>query len=131
VIRADGVEIQLDTSFLIRALVSDSTESRALRNWLRSGQVVSISTLVWGEFLCGPLEDGVEELAGRVVRRHVSLGTDQAAAAARLFNETGRRRGSFQDCVVAATAMIAGAQLATSDLGDFERFGALGLELAG
>lgn len=59
----------------------------------------------------------------------VALSTEEAAEAARLFNATGRRRGSFQDCLVAATAMVAGAELATSDRADFRRFSAEGLKL--
>lgn len=123
------VNIHLDTSFLIRALGARSAESGVLRGWLTSGHTVVISTLAWGEFLCGPLEDRVQELARRIVRTQVPLGTDEAAAAARLFNDTGRRRGSFRDCIVAATAMLAGAALATSDRRDFQRFVAAGLEL--
>jgi predicted nucleic acid-binding protein len=130
VIRRPTPDIHLDTSFLIRALVPGSIEREALRGWLLAGRAVAVSTLVWGEFLCGPLEDGVEPLARRIARTHVPLGTDEAAQAARLFNETGRRRGSFQDCIVAATALTSGAVLATSDRGDFSRFVAAGLALA-
>ena len=82
-------------------------------------------------FLCGPLQEGAQELALRVARSHMPVGPEEATEAARLFNETGRRRGSFQDCVIAATAMTSGAMLATEDKTDFERFVSLGLELAG
>jgi predicted nucleic acid-binding protein len=126
-----STDVHLDTSFLVRALVLGSEESEALRRWLHEGRTVAISTIVWAEFLCGPLEAHVADLARRVARKHVPLETDQAATAARLFNETGRRRGSFQDCLVAATAMTAGARLATSDRKDFGRFLDAGLELAG
>ncbi len=129
-IRGPAPEIHLDTSFLIRALVPGSVEAASLRGWLGDGHRVALSTLVWGEFLCGPLPEGAEAVARRVARRHVPLGTEQAAEAARLFNATGRRRGSFQDCVVAATAVIVGAELATSDQADFRRFAAEGLEMA-
>ena len=92
---------------------------------------MEISAVVWGEFLCGPVDATTESLARRVVRRHAPFGTEEAAAAARLFNETGRRRGSFADCMVAATALVAGAALATSDRRDFEGFAEGGLELVG
>lgn len=123
-------EIHLDTSFLIRSLVPGSEEGKLLRGWLRSGRSIAISTLVWGEFLCGPLEDGLEPIARRITRKHVSLETTEATEAARLFNATGRRRGSFQDCIVAATAITSGAVLATSDMADFGRFAVEGLQLA-
>ena len=129
-IRRQAPEIHLDTSFLIRALVPGSGEAASLRGWLVDGRKVALSTLAWGEFLCGPLPEGAEAVARRIARRHVPLGTEQAAEAARLFNATGRRRGSLQDCVVAATALIAGAELATSDRADFRRFEAEGLTLA-
>lgn len=122
-------DIHLDTSFLIHALVPRSPESDALRRWLGSGHALSICTLAWGEFLCGPLEVEVEVLAHRIARIHVPLGTGEAAEAARLFNATGRRRGSFADCIVAATAFTSEAALATSDRGDFEPFVQEGLEL--
>jgi predicted nucleic acid-binding protein len=123
--------IHLDTSFLIRALVPASSESETLRSWLGARRGIAISTLVWGEFLCGPVDEGVEDLALRVVRAPIPLGADDAASAARLFNETGRRRGTFHDCLIAATAMAAGAALATADRVDFGRFVVHGLELTG
>jgi len=128
--RSPARVIQLDTSFLIRALVPGSDEAATLRGWLGDGRDVALSALAWGEFLCGPLPEGAEALARRVARRHIPLATEQAAEAARLFNATGRRRGSFQDCLIAATAMVAGAELATNDRADFHRFTAEGLRLA-
>lgn len=129
--------IHLDTSFLIRALVADSAENGVLRSWLSGGRIPEMSTLAWGEFLCGPLQERggplearVEEIARRVVRRHVPVGVDEATEAARLFRLTGRRRGSFADCVIAATALGGGAVLATSDRAHFERFAEAGLEMA-
>ena len=108
-----------------------SNEALALRTWLRQGLTVAISTLAWGEFLCGPLSEEDAALALRIVRAHVPLGTEEATEAARLFNETGRRRGSFQDCLVAGTALTAVAELATADRSDFVRFEECGLKLAG
>ncbi len=89
-----------------------------------------MSTLAWGEFLCGPVDEGVEDLARRVARTRIPLDVDEAGAAARLFNQSGRRRGTFHDCIIAATAMRAGAALATTHRADFGRFVAQGLELA-
>jgi predicted nucleic acid-binding protein len=126
-----GKAVHLDTSFLIRALVAGSVEAGRLRQWLRDRRPVAVSSLVWGEFLCGLLDEVAIAVAGRIARRHVPVGTREATEAARLFNHGGRRRGSFPHCVIVATAMVAGAELATSNPADFQRFRGAGLELAG
>lgn len=89
-----------------------------------------MSALAWGEFLCGPLEDSERAIARWVVRSHVPIATDEATVAARLFNLTGRRRNSFSDCLIAATAIMSGAELATANAAHFERSVDTGLELA-
>lgn len=125
----DAEHIHLDTSYLIRALVPGSLEALQMREWIRSGFTLAASTIVWGEFLCGPVGEEERVLAGRILRRIVPLDIDEAATAARLFNRTGRQRGSFQDCLVAATALEAEARLATTDAVDFARFRSEGLRL--
>ena len=122
--------IHLDTSFLIRALTLDSREAGELLGWLQERRAIAMSAFAWGEFLCGPLEDAGLALAQRLVKTHVPVGTEEAAEAAHLFNLGGRRRGSFPDCVIAATAIRAGAELATSNGSDFAGFREAGLELA-
>ena len=129
-IQRSPAPLHLDTSFLIRALVHGSDESVRLRSWLAERRPLAASTLVWAEFLCGPLDEESAAIARRIAHRHLPVGTDEATLAARLFNGTGRQRGSLADCVVAATAIGAGAELATSDTRDFERFEEMGLELA-
>jgi predicted nucleic acid-binding protein len=123
--------IQLDTSYLIRSLVPGSPEDEQLRAWLGQGERLGASAVVWGEFLCGPVDDALEALAQRLVRNLVPLGREEAREAARLFNASGRRRGSFQDCLVAATAIVGGVPLATANPGDFRRFSDLGLRFPG
>lgn len=88
-----------------------------------------MSTIAWAELLCGPLVAGHAELAGRVVASRVPFLEDDATLAARLFNLSGRRRGTLTDCMIAATALAAGAALATTNAADFRRFAAAGLEL--
>jgi len=130
VIRLAARPIHLDTSFLIRALVADSPEAVDLLGWLQDRRTIAISTLAWGEFLCGPLDDAAQALARRIAPRHVPIGTQEATEAASLFNLGGRRRGSFPDCIVAATAILASAELATSNGSDFRPFEKAGLRLA-
>ncbi len=129
-IRPPPRTINLDTSFLIRALVPGSDESSRLRTWLGERRSVAISTFTWGEFLCGPLGESDRKDARRIAQKHVPVGTEEATTAAGLFNRTGRRRGSFPDCIIAATAIVSGSELATSNEGDFVCFRDAGLELA-
>ena len=129
-IRAAAPPVHLDTSFLIRALGPGTAEAARLREWLEERRSVAVCALAWGEFLCGPVTEAESALARRIVRTHVPIRTQEATEAARLFNVGGRRRGSFADCLIAAAAMIARAELATSNPDDFGPFLADGLMLA-
>ena len=122
--------IHLDTSFLIRALVPGSDSERMLRLWLGEDHRLAMSSIAWTEFLCGPLDATDRELAAQIVAERIPYGEQDAKSAAELFNETGRRRGSLLDCMIAAVAQRRGASLATSNPDDFRRFEALGLRLA-
>ncbi len=122
--------IQLDTSFLIRALVAGSPEDRALRTWLRDEQPIGINSVAWAEFLCGPVEPAMVDAVKHFVTLRAVFDEEDARLAARLFNESGRRRGSLADCMIAAAAIRAGASLATTNPSDFRRFRSAGLELA-
>lgn len=122
--------IHLDTSFLVRALVPGSPEDSRLRAWISAGEAVAVSAVAWAEFLCGPLAGPDLELAGRIVGRQREFGPDHAEIAARLFNASGRRRGSLLDCMVAAAALADDAPVATSNAADFRRFAAAGLSIA-
>lgn len=122
--------IHLDTSFLVRALVAGSPEDARLRAWLSAGEALGMSAVAWTEFLCGPVEAADLELVDRIVRDRVAFGEGEATLAARLFNDSGRRRGSLADCMIAASAIRAGAPLATKNPKDFRRFEMAGLALA-
>ncbi|MGH7334304.1 MAG: type II toxin-antitoxin system VapC family toxin [Candidatus Rokuibacteriota bacterium] len=122
--------IHLDTSFLIRALARETAEDRRLRRWVGEGEALAVSAVGWAEFLCGPVEAGHLELAGRILEAPVPFLDQDAALAARLFKLGGRRRGSLVDCMIAATALRAGATLATTNPADFRRFARAGLRLA-
>lgn len=123
--------VHLDTSFLIRALTPKSAQDRALRAWIHAGEPLCISAIGWAEFLCGPIEAEHMSLAARVVPERIPFTDEEARLAANLFNESGRRRGSLADCMIAATALRADASLATVNPADFRRFEASGLKLVG
>ena len=120
----------LDTSFLIGAMTPNSPEDRRVRRWLVEGEPIGISAVSWAEFLCGPVEADDVELAPRIVGEPLALLGDDAGLTARLFNLGGRRRGSLIDCMIAATAIRAGAALATRNAADFRRFERAGLTIA-
>jgi predicted nucleic acid-binding protein len=121
--------IHLDTGFLIRALVRNSAEDLKLRYWLKTTTPVGISCVAWAEFLCGPVETSAVNLAARIIHDRVPLLDEDAAMTARLFNLSGRRRGTLIDCMIAAVALRSGASLATTNSKDFRRFQSAGLEI--
>lgn len=122
--------IQLDTSFLIRALVAGSAEDVRLRSWLLRGERLAVSAIAWAEFCCGPLPERASEFALALLGEAVPLTAADAEVAARLFTRSGRRRGTLADCMIAAVAVRCDARLATSNPRDFERLRPAGLQLA-
>ena len=122
--------IHLDTSFLIRALVRGSAEDRQLREWLQTSEPLGMSTVAWAEFLCGPIDEAELKLAMGIIRQCSDFTLKQSVIAARLFNDSGRRRGTFVDCMIAASALTEDAMIATSNIADFRQFEAFGLKIA-
>ena len=111
--------VHLDTNFLIDALVPGSAPEAQLVKWLASGEPLRVSTVAWGEFLCGPLSPAAEVLARRLFPNAEAFEQTDAEKAASLFNLTGRRSKSYADCCIAAVAIRAQAALATSNRDDF------------
>ena len=121
--------MHLDTGFLIRALIRNSREDAKLRSWLEGKRPIAMSSIAWAEFLCGPIDHATSSLASLIVGHHPQFTEQMARVAAQWFNDTGRRRGTMVDCMVAATAMSEQATLATTNHRDFRRFETLGLEI--
>lgn len=122
--------VQLDTSFLIRALVVGSREDSRLRKWIVNGESLAMSVIAWTEFLCGPVDEQHIEMVSRIVTELVPYNEETSRMAAMLFNQTGRRRGTLVDCMIASTAIQSDAQIATVNTADFDRFSDAGLVLA-
>lgn len=123
--------IHLDTNYLIGLLVKGSPQAQDVDGWLAGGQILAASAIAWSEFLNGPvtpLEVTRVELV--LQSRIVAFGRAEAALAAELFNKTGRKRGSRFDCLVAASAILAQAEMATVNQSDFKVFVPHGLRLA-
>ena len=124
--------IHLDASFLVYATICPgSPESNLTLEWLRSGEILGMSAIAWAEYQCGkPPSNQDLQLARRIVARQIDFTEEMAALTARLFNETGRRRRMFTDCMIAATAIAEQASIATANLKDFRKFERFGLILA-
>jgi predicted nucleic acid-binding protein len=122
--------ICLDTNYLIRGLVKGTRESSELVKWYKTGEVLLAAAPAWYEFLCGPVT-GAHIRAMRAFLSGGILAFEevQAAEAARLFNGIGRVRRLRVDSMIASTAIVAGAELATSNAEDFEAFIPYGLKL--
>lgn len=123
--------IHLDTNYLIGLLVKGSPQAANVDGWLAAGESLAASAIAWTEFLNGPASP-LEIARVRTVlqSRIFPFAEADAGEAARLFNNTGRRRGSRFDCLIAAMAIQAGAQLATVNESDFKPLIPHGLRLA-
>jgi len=123
--------IHLDTNYLIGLVTSPSPLKPHLLTWLRAGEEFAISAVGWSEFLNGPVTpQEIADASGILAGRIIPFGVLEAEMASKLFNQTGRRRGSPPDCFIAATAICSRASLATQNRKDFAPFVAAGLRLA-
>lgn len=121
--------IQFDTNFLILSLVPGTAEAQRVASLLAAGEDVGISTMAWAEFLCGPVTPAQLAATSALLPSPIPVTPEDAARAAELFNETGRRRGSLPDCLIAAACLRLDATLATNNTDDFRRFEPHGLRL--
>jgi predicted nucleic acid-binding protein len=122
--------IHFDTNLLIQAVVAGSVAHEKFRGWTQAQEVCNASSIAWAEFLCGPLDAPAEAIARQIFPHPEPFLSADAALAARLFNQTGRRSRSLADCMIAAVAIRSGAKLATSNTADFQPFQPHGLILA-
>jgi predicted nucleic acid-binding protein len=123
--------ILLDANYLILGPIGFTSQGADLRDWLAEGEMMSTSAIAWTEFVAGPVQPEVIESVRQMLEdRILAVGREEAALAASLFNLVGRKRAVRYDCLVAATAIRAGARLATANRADFALFVPHGLELA-
>ena len=124
--------IHLDTNFLVDLVTVGSPGGLKILAWLRLGKSVATSAVAWSEFCNGPLSQAQKDAAFTVLDRKITDFTwREAEEAARIFNLSGRRRGSHADCMIAAAAILAGVPLATFNTADFQRLVPFGLVLEG
>lgn len=124
--------IHLDTNFLVDLVTIGSPGALKIHSWLKAGKSVTTTAIAWSEFCNGPLSKSQKDAAFNVLGRKITDFTwREAEEAARLFNLSGRRRGSHADCMIAAAAIISSASLATFNSADFQRLVPFGLVLEG
>jgi predicted nucleic acid-binding protein len=122
--------ICLDTNYLVRGLVKGSRESADLVRWNQSNELLMSAAPVWYEFLCGPVASRhIQIVRGFLSGGVIAFEEVQAIEAARLFNAVGRTRRLRAAAMIAATAIVAGARLATSNAQDFKAFVPQGLTI--
>jgi len=121
--------IHLDTNVLI-ALPLLARQRHALTLRIGKGEQVATSSLAWFEYVCGPVAESEQHLVRAAIGAQI-LDVDEAIAerAAALFNHAGRTRSLRTDSLIAAAAILAGAELATCNAQDFAPFTAHGLTL--
>jgi len=122
--------ICLDTNYLIRSLVAGTAPAAQVALWLQQRIPLTLSTIAWYEFCCGPLTPKDHQMAQRILTGGLlPFGPEQAVESARLFNGAQRKRALKVDAMIAATALLAQIPLATENHDDFLVFVPLGLEL--
>lgn len=114
--------ICLDTHYLIRALIPETEEAQAVERWLEDNESLCISTVAWYEFICGSTTEE-EQLALALLDGEIfPFGEREAQSAAVGFRRLNKPRRLRVDAMIAATAIIAKAPLATNDRQDFLPF---------
>ena len=122
--------IHLDTNYLIGLAARGSSPAQNVDKSLAEGEPLAASALAWTEFLNGPVSADEIALVESVIEENlIPFEKRTAVLAAQLFNQGGRRRGSRFDCLIAATAILADAELATENKNDFVPFVPFGLKL--
>jgi predicted nucleic acid-binding protein len=121
--------ICLDTNYLILGLSEGTPEAQQLVAWTRAGEPLVTPMLAWFEFRCGPVTP-VQIRTMRAFLQDVLIFDEaQSIEAARLYNAVGRKRTLRVAALIASSAVVAGARLATNDREHFAAFAAYGLQL--
>lgn len=106
--------IHLDTNVLI-ALPVLARQRHPLAQRIGKGEPVAASSLAWFEYVCEAADEAEQQLVRAAIGAQIVV-LDEAIAerAATLFNIAGRKRSLRTDSLIAATAILAGAELQAS-----------------
>jgi predicted nucleic acid-binding protein len=123
-------EVLLDTNVLIALSSPTHRLFKLVESILGQGGCASTCVIAWHEYIRGPLTaEDHERVINVIESRILPLDRSSGELATKLFNETGRRRGSTADCLIAATAILNDYELVTWNYEDFEKFVSMGLKL--
>lgn len=122
--------IHLDANILIRLSVPGSGAAVKVRQWLVAGEALAVSAPAWFEYISGPVTPAEISRAEAVLTGGVAdFEKADSQQAADLFNLSGRKRAMKLDCMIAASALINNARLATTNVADFQAFVVHGLTI--
>jgi predicted nucleic acid-binding protein len=131
----------LDADWLIAAaeLYHDhhAEADEAVKRWLMDDHQIATSAIAWSEFLTGKRKrrsvDDAMRCENVLNGGIMEFGRAEAEIAADLFNQIGRppAKRMRRDCLIAAGAIVAYAELATFNIDDMKRFVPYGLRIVG
>jgi len=122
--------IHLDANLLIAMVMPRDLRHAAARSVIAKDRSLFTSSVAWMELQSRPLNPTHTRALQRILSGGI-LPFDEptAALAGDLFFRTGSKRRTRLDTMIAATAIHAGAELATVNSEDFEPFVPMGLKL--
>ena len=122
--------IHLDANVLIAMAKVTDAHHAAARAFAAKPHAFSTSAVAWMEFLSRPVPPACTlALQGILTGGILPFDQSTAALAGELFHLSGAKRRTRLDCMIAAAAILADAQLATTNPDDFTPFIPLGLKL--
>jgi len=109
--------IHLDANILIRLSVPGSGAAKKVKKWLLAGETLAVSAPTWFEYISGPVTSQDILHAEAILTGGVAnFEKEHSHQAADLFNLTGRKRAIKLDCMIAASALLHRAKVATRTL---------------
>jgi predicted nucleic acid-binding protein len=122
--------IHVDTNLLIASVDPTHEHARLWPELIASDDSLGASAIAWTEFRSFPVShDQLRALDQLLLGGILAYERAQADLAGELFQKTGARRKNRLDTMIAAAAILAGANLATVNQTDFEAFRAFWLKL--
>ena len=122
--------IHLDTNLLIGAIDTADEHHPTARRVLAGRGPFACSSVTWMEFHSQPLPPVLNDASrGMLTGGIVPFDEATAVLAGDLYYATGSKRRTRLDTMIAATSILAGAELATVNPDDFQAFLVHGLKL--